>query len=92
MITGYLEYISKDIDSHLSEYDNSLLLGDFNYEPTEEAMKSFCQICNFKNLLDKPACYKNPTNSWRVDLIIKNKPRSSQKFCTFETGLSPSTK
>ena len=91
-IKGYLECISKEIDSHSSKYDNFLLLGDFNSEPTEEAMKSFCQICNFKNLLDKPACYKNPTNSWRVDLIIKNKPRSSQKFCTFETGLSASTK
>ena len=44
MIKGYLEYISKEIDSHSSKYDNFLLLGDFNSEPTEEAMKSFCQI------------------------------------------------
>ena len=29
MIREYLEYISKDIDSHSSKYDNSLLLGDF---------------------------------------------------------------
>ena len=44
MIKGYLEYISKEIDSHSSKYDNFLLLGGFNSEPTEEAMKSFCQI------------------------------------------------
>ena len=44
MIKGYLEYISKEIDSHSSKYDNFLLLGDFNSEPTEEAMKRFCQI------------------------------------------------
>ena len=56
MIKGYLEYISKEIDSHSSKHDNFLLLGDFNSEPTEEAMKIFCQICNFKNLLDKPTC------------------------------------
>ena len=43
----------KEIDSHSSKYDNSLLSGDFNSEPTEEAMKSFCQIYNFENLLDK---------------------------------------
>ena len=42
MIKGYLEYISKEIDSHSSKYDNFLLLGDFNSESTEEAMKSFC--------------------------------------------------
>ena len=88
MIKGYLEYISKEIDSHSSMHDNFLLLGDFNSEPTEEAMKSFYPIHNFKNLLDKPTCYKNPTNPSCVDLIITNKPRSFQSSCTFETGLS----
>ena len=44
MIKGCLEYISKEIGSHSSKYDNFLLLGDFNSEPTEGAMKSFCQI------------------------------------------------
>ena len=79
MIKGYLEYISKEIDSLSSKCDNFVLLGDSNSEPTEEAMKSFCQIYNFKNLLDKPTCYKNPTNPSCVDLIITNKPRSFQK-------------
>ena len=40
-IKGYLECISKEIDSHSSKYDNFLLLGDFNSKPTEEAMKHF---------------------------------------------------
>ena len=42
MIKGYLLYISKETDSHSSQYNNFLLLGYFNSEPTEEAMKSFC--------------------------------------------------
>ena len=42
MIKGYLEYISKEIDSHSSKYDNFLLLGDYNSEPAAEAMKRFC--------------------------------------------------
>ena len=88
MIKGYLEYISKGIDSHSSKYDNFLLLGDFNSEPTEEAMESFCQIYNFKNLLDKPTWFKNSTNHSCVDLLITNKPRSFQNSCTFETRLS----
>ena len=87
MIKGYLEYISKETDSHSSKYDNFLLLGDLNSEPTGEAMKSFRQIYNFKSLLDKPTCYKNPTNPSCVDLIITNKPRSFQNSCTFETRL-----
>ena len=87
MINGYLEYISKEIDSH-SKYDFVLLLRDFNSEPSEEAMKSFCQIYNFKNLSQKPTHYKNPTNPTCVDLIITNKPRSFQNSYPFETGLS----
>ena len=81
IIKTYLESISKEIDSHSSKYENFLLLCDFNSEPTEEAMKSFCQIHNFKNLLDKPTCYSC------VDLIITNKPRSFQNSCTIETML-----
>ena len=42
----------------------------------------------FKNLLDKSTCYKNPTSSSCVDLIIRNKPRSFQNSCTFKNGLS----
>ena len=53
MIKRYLEYISKEIDSHSSKYDNFLLIGNFDSEPTEEAMKSFCQIHHFRSLLDK---------------------------------------
>ena len=30
MIKRYLEYISKEIDSHSSKYDNFLRLDDFN--------------------------------------------------------------
>ena len=55
MIKGYLEYINKEIDSYSSKY--FLLLGDFNSEPTKEAIKSFCQINNFKrqtNMLQQP--------------------------------------
>ena len=47
MIKGYL-VISKGIDSHSSKYDNFLLTADFNFEPTEEAIKSFCQINNLE--------------------------------------------
>ena len=86
-IKGHLEYISNEIESHSSKYDNFLLLDDFNSEPTEEAMKSFCEIYILKNLLNKYACYKNPTNPSCVDLILINRPRSFQSSCKFETGL-----
>ena len=44
MIKGYLVYFSKQIDSHSEKYI-FVLIDD---EPTEEAMKSFFRIYNFK--------------------------------------------
>ena len=51
-------------------------------------MKSFCQIYNFENLLDKPACYNDPTNHSCVALILTNRPRSFKNSCRFQTGFS----
>ena len=53
MIKGYLECISKKIDSNSSKYDIFLLLRDFNSKPSAETMKSPCQIHNLKNSLYK---------------------------------------
>ena len=60
-IKWYLECISKEDDLHSLKCDNFLLLGDFNFEPTEETMKSFCQISNFKNLQTNPHATKTST-------------------------------
>ena len=59
---GYLEYIIEEIDLHSLKYVNFHQIVNLNSDHTGEARKSFCQICNFKNLLDKPTCYKNLTN------------------------------
>ena len=88
MIKGCLEYISREINSNSSKYENFFLVGNINSEPTEEALKSFCQIHNPKKLLEKPSRYKNTTNPSCADLIITNNPRSFQNSCIFETGLS----
>ena len=38
-IMDHLNEIGKHLDSHSSKYDNYMLLGDFNVEPTEQ---NFC--------------------------------------------------
>ena len=86
--------MSKEIDSHSSQYDDFLLLGDFTEEaiPTEEVTKSFCQIPNFKNLLGKPTYYKNPTNPSCIDLIITNKARNFKTLARSKPGSPTFTK
>ena len=67
MIKGYLEYISKRlIPIHQSM--SVFLIGDFNSEPTAEAMKSFVKKIILKTL-DKSTCYKSPTNPSCVSLL-----------------------
>ena len=72
----------------LEDYDNFLLLGDFNAEVGEEAMQIFCDSYNFKNLAKLPICYKYPNNPSCIDLILTNKANSCCNTLVVETGLS----
>ena len=42
-ITKLLDVIGKNLDLYSSRYENYFLLGDFNSEPSENAMIDFCQ-------------------------------------------------
>ena len=84
----YLNVLGKYIDEYLINYDNIILLGDFNIQPTELEMINFCSIYNLKNLVNEFTCFKNQENPSCVDLILTNKPRSFQNTRIIETGLS----
>ena len=89
LVKDCLECISKEIDSFSTNYDNVLLLGDFNSEPTEE---TFYQLHNLKRLLHEPTYYKNLNKSSCIDLVITNRPKSFQNSCTFlQQRILPST-
>ena len=62
MICSHLTFLSKCLDHYLQSYDNVILLGDFNSEPTEIAMNEFCQLYNLLYLIKVPTCFKNPQN------------------------------
>ena len=76
------------MDNYSSEYDNFILLGDLNSEPTESAVKDFCEIYSCKNLIKDNTCFKNPLKPSCIDLMITNRPKSFQNSVTVETGLS----
>ena len=67
-------------------YDNYIILGDFNMEPSDSILKTFMRSHNLFNLIKANTCFKGSGSC--IDLILTN-----QKFCfknssTFETGLS----
>ena len=87
-IENQVLFLRKSLDYYLSYYDNIIILGDFNSEPTETHMKEFINTYDLKNLVKEPTCYKNPLNPSCIDLILTNRCMSFQNTTTVETGLS----
>ena len=88
LILNHLKEIGKKFDKYSSKYDNFIVLVDLNSEPTELAVKDFCQIFGCKNLIKDNTCFKNPEKPSCIDLIITNRTQSFQTSVTLETGLS----
>ena len=87
LISNHLKEIGKNLDNYSSKYDNFILLGDLNSEPTESAVKDFCEIYSCKNRIKDNTCFKTPLKPSCIDPIIINRPKSFQNSVTVETGL-----
>ena len=87
-IPYFLEYFSQGIDKYICNYDNMLLIGDFNSEMFEKDMNEFCDLYNLKNLIREPTCYKNRNNPTCIDLMLTNREKHFQNSTTIESGLS----
>ena len=49
LVCNHLKEIGNNLDLLSSKYDNYLLMGDFNAEPSEPVISDFCEIYNTKN-------------------------------------------
>ena len=87
-ITNHLVEIGKNNDLFSSKYENFILLGDFNSEPSEQPMSDFCHVYNCQNIIKDKTCFKNPHKPSCIDLFITNRPKSFQNSMVIETGLS----
>ena len=88
MISNHLDILRKCFDKFLTKYENFIIMGDFNSEPKNDALKEFFNLFDFKNLVKEPTCYKNPENHRLIDLIITNRSKMFQNTINVETGLS----
>ena len=77
-ISNHLNEIGKHFDSYSSKYENYLIMGDFNAEPSEHAMANFMQTYSLRNLIKGPTCFKNPEKPSCIDLIMTNRSKSFQ--------------
>ena len=87
-ISNHLDLLRRSLDWHSAEYEDFIIVRDFNTEVTRTSMKVFCDSYVFKNLMKDGTCYKNPENPSCIDLILTNNPNSFQNSGVIETGLS----
>ena len=87
-ITPHLRNLSTALDKLSTDYENVILLGDFNVEVEEKSLSNFMSVHNLKALIKQNACFKNHENPACIDLILTNSPRSFLNSSVFETGLS----
>ena len=60
----------------MGNYDNLILIGDYNSQMEEEKMKDFCDIYNLQNLINEATCFKSVQNPTSIDVILTNESES----------------
>ena len=88
----FLSHVSKGLDKVLADYENFLLIGDFNSQISETHLKNFCDLYDLENLIKGPTCYKNPNNPSSIDLMLTNRKGSFYNSMAIETDLSDCNK
>ena len=87
-IQSFLSQTGKSLDTFIGDYENLILIGDFNCQMEEDVMSDFCDVYNLKNLIVEPTCFKNRLNPTEIDMILTNRVKCFQHSCCIETGLS----
>ena len=87
-ISYFLEHVGCYLDNNMANYDNLLLLGDFNSTMLEQVMSDFCETYGLNNLITDFTCYKSAKNPTSIDVILTNRKDSFDHSMAIETGLS----
>ena len=82
----FLYSLSNIINYYSNIYDNHIVIGDFNLEPSQRYPESFMKTHNYFNLIKSNTCFKKPGSC--IDLILANIKYCFQGTSSFETGLS----
>ena len=83
----FITELTKILDKCRGSYENTVILGDFNMQPTNQILKTFLEDNSFVNLIKSNTCFKSKPGSC-IDLILTNKPKRFQNSGVMETGVS----
>ena len=83
----FFDEISKILDHYCRQYENFILIGDFNCEIGDDVINDFVDSYELASLVRNPTCFKSGSPRC-IDLISTNTKSSFQATTTIETGLS----
>ena len=81
----FITELTKILDICRGSYENTVILGDFNMQPTNQILETFLEDNSFVNLIKSNTCFKSKPGSC-IDLILTNRPKSHSGV--METGIS----
>ena len=76
----FVSILSDLLDFYSNEYDNKVVLGDFNLELSSPGMSSFMDSQNFVSLVKNKTCFKGAGSG--IDLILTNRKYSFKNTCS----------
>ena len=82
----FLDSLHNIIDFYSGIYDNHIVLGDFNTDPSNTQLSAFLEHYNYYNLIKNNTCFKGDGSY--IDLILANRKYYFKNTSSFETGIS----
>ena len=67
----FLDSLHNIIDFYSGVYDNHIMLGDFNIDPSHTQLSAFMEHYNYYNLIQNNTCFKGDGSC--IDLILTNR-------------------
>lgn len=85
-LTYFLDQI-QNLTKSFSNYENILILGDFNQETNNTHVRQFMETSSLKNLIKSPTCFKTEKGRC-IDLILTNRYRCFQHSKAIKNDVS----
>ena len=82
----FLDHLSRVTDFYSKKYDRVVIMGDFNSEPSDDPIETFCASYNLHNLVKEKTCFKGSPKCY--DLILTNCKHNFQNTLAVTTGFS----
>ena len=84
----YFRNVGCALDVYFQTYDKILLTGDFNVEESEDTLRSFMELYDFKKLGKRKHVFQFGGKSFMCPLFLTNYIRSFQSNMAISTDIS----